>query len=57
MQRINVRLPDKLLAALETRAEEESIDISKVTRKILSESLGVADTEELDEKENPELPI
>lgn len=57
MQRITLRLPDKLLAALDARAENEHRDRSNMARRLLSLALEVPDTEELDENQNPELPL
>lgn len=55
MQRITIRLPDKLLAAIETRAAAEHRDTSKQIRMTLSREYDIPDTEELDERENPKL--
>ena len=55
MERINVRLPDSLFAALTGRANEEGRKVSQMVRRILSLELGVSYSEELDEKENPKL--
>ena len=57
MERINVRLPDRLLAALTERAAEEHRDISSMVRHILSLELGISDGEDLNKEENPELPL
>ena len=57
MQRITIRLPDRLLAALEARAADEHRDLSNMVRRLLSVSLDAADTEELDADTNPELPL
>lgn len=55
MQRITIRIPDTLFAALEARAAAEHRDLSNMVRRILSLELDVADTEELDTAANPEL--
>lgn len=57
MQRITIRLPDRLLAALEARAADEHRDLSNMVRRLLSVSLDAVDTEELDADTNPELPL
>ena len=57
MQRITIRLPDTLLAALAERADDEHRDLSNMVRRILSLELQLFDTEELDANTNPELPL
>lgn len=57
MQRITFRLPDRLLASLDAESASEGRDLSNMLRRILSLRYGVADTEELDEQQNPELPL
>ena len=57
MQRITLRLPDNLFAALEARADHEHRDISNMVRRILSVELGVKASDELDEASNPKLPL
>jgi plasmid stability protein len=57
MKRITIRLPDSLASALETRAAAEHRDTSNMVRRILSLELNVPDTEDLDPKSNPELPL
>ena len=55
MQRITIRLSDALHAALEERATTERRDLSTLARHLISDGLGVTETEELDKEQNPEL--
>lgn len=60
MQRTTIRLPDRLHTILNDRANLDHRTLSDEIRYHLCRSLGVPnfkDTEELDEGENPKLPL
>lgn len=57
MQRITIRIPDRLLAAIEERAAIEHRDLSKQIRMTLSREYNIPNTEDLDKATNPELAL
>jgi len=57
MKRITIRMPDRLITALETRADEEHRDFSNMIRYLLSKAMGLPDSPKLNARENPKLPL
>lgn len=55
MQRITIRIPEKLLNAIENRAALEQRSVSYVAREVLSLSFCVPQTPKLSVKKNPKL--
>ena len=58
MQRITIRLPDNVLAALEAQARNEHRNLSNMASFLLSQGLGIKpDPEESKSPKTPELPL
>ena len=57
MTRTTIRLPDKLTAAIHSRAATEGRTLSEIIRHALNKEFGFPDTPKIDPKQNPELPL